>query len=271
MEREDRAAPAHERVPRLRPVRRESPTEQVREQLLKAIEAGDYAQGDLLPSERVLCETFGVSRVSVREAIAGLEAIGLVTVQHGKGAFVSGSPSEQVSGSFQRYLSTHREELLDLLNVRGALDELAAAEAAANARASSVAEIVKAQRAFKRQATLAQLDYSALADLDVRFHLSIAEASGSQLLYNLLADLHGAMQDSRRMTLARSERQPQLSVVQHGTIVDAIVSRDQKRARREAERHLAGIRSWVEGVAAAAARPGKTGRERRGVHQSGQG
>lgn len=238
---------AHSR--RFRPVRRESPTQQVRDQLLLAIEAGDYAQGELLPSERVLCDTFGVSRVSVREAIAGLEALGLVTVQHGKGAFVCGPLREQLSGPFQRYLEAHREELLDLLNVRGALDELAAAEAARHATEVSLAAVEKANQEFRHMTESPELDIGRLAALDVQFHVSIARASNNQLLQKLLADLHGAMQDSRRMTLARSERQPHLSVTQHQAILDAIVAGDAKRARQEANRHLAGLRSWVERMA----------------------
>ncbi|MCG2799991.1 MAG: GntR family transcriptional regulator, partial [Cellulomonas sp.] len=71
-------------APMLTSIKRVGPTQLVREQLLVAIESGAYAPGSALPSERVLCETFGVSRVSLREAIAGLEATGLITVQHGR-------------------------------------------------------------------------------------------------------------------------------------------------------------------------------------------
>lgn len=229
-------------------MRRESPTQQVREQLLVAIEAGDYARGELLPSERALCETFGVSRVSVREAIAGLEAVGVVTVQHGKGAFVTGPLREQMSGPFQRYLDAHREELLELLNVRGALDELAATEAAHHVRAGSLREVEQAHEQFRRSSEGPDVDLARLAALDVQFHVAIAGASHNQLLHKLLADLHGAMQDSRRLTLARSERQPRISVTQHQAILDAIAAGDAKRARLEANRHLSGLRSWLEGI-----------------------
>lgn len=231
---------------RLRRVRRVSPTQQVREQLLLAIEAGDYAPGVLLPSERVLCETFGVSRVSVREAIAGLEALRVVTVQHGKGAFVADPLSEQLTGPFQRYVDAHRDELLDLLNVRGALDELAAAEAATHATNSSLEAATSAHEEFCRLAEENEADLSQLATLDVKFHVAIAEASENQLLSKLLADLHGAMEDSRRMTLGRSEHQPSISVKQHSAILAAITTGDAKRARLEANRHLSGLRSWIE-------------------------
>jgi DNA-binding FadR family transcriptional regulator len=226
-------------------VRRESPTQQVREQLLLAIEAGDYAPGELLPSERVLCGTFGVSRVSVREAIAALEALGVVAVQHGKGAFVNGPLREQLAGPFQRYLEAHRAELLELLSVRGALDELAAAEAAGQGADRSLHGAQRAHEEFQRVSEGPDADLAQLAALDVKFHVAIASASQNQLLRKLLEDLHGAMQDSRRLTLARSERQPKVSVKQHQAILDAIVAGDVRRARLEANRHLSGLRSWL--------------------------
>ena len=50
-------------------IKRTQRSEEVRLQIERAIRAGDFAPGDRLPSERELVETFGVSRVSVREAI----------------------------------------------------------------------------------------------------------------------------------------------------------------------------------------------------------
>src|SRR5215469_9811509 len=136
----------------LRLVQHVSPTQQVREQLLAAIESGEFAAGSLLPSERVLCATFGVSRVSVREAIAGLEAMGLVSVQHGRGAFVRDRVATRYAGPFGKYLEPHRDELIELLKVRGALDELTAEEAALHATAEGLSKVAEACRRFNEAA-----------------------------------------------------------------------------------------------------------------------
>lgn len=230
---------------RLQRVRRESPTQQVRDQLLLAIETGDYPPGSQLPSERALCETFGVSRVSLREAIAGLEALGLVTVQHGKGAYVREPLRDQLSGPFQHYLQLHREEMLDLINVRGALDELAAELAALEGTDEDVSGLIAAHEAFRAEVESADINLERLALLDVAFHLAIGSAAHNLLLGKLLADLHGVMQQSRRVTLARSPRQPTVSVVEHQAIVDAIMAHDARRARQAAQKHLSGIRAWL--------------------------
>lgn len=53
------------------------------------ITGGVLKPGDLLPSELELCDRFGISRSTVRQAFSALEAEGLVLRQRGKGTFVS--------------------------------------------------------------------------------------------------------------------------------------------------------------------------------------
>src|SRR5919109_2773175 len=70
-------------------IRRTLRSEEVRRQIEDAIRSGHFAPHERLPSERELVETFGVSRVSVREAIRALETLGFVKVYQGRGAFVT--------------------------------------------------------------------------------------------------------------------------------------------------------------------------------------
>ncbi|AXB46430.1 GntR family transcriptional regulator [Amycolatopsis albispora] len=61
---------------------------QVADELRKKINAGEYRPGDKLPSERVLVDTYQVSRITIREAVGLLRAEGLVSAEHGKGVFI---------------------------------------------------------------------------------------------------------------------------------------------------------------------------------------
>lgn len=64
----------------------------VRSELKRLILGGEFAVGSKLPNEDRLCERFGVSRVTVREAVRGLIEDGLVVRRHGSGTYVTRRP-----------------------------------------------------------------------------------------------------------------------------------------------------------------------------------
>jgi DNA-binding FadR family transcriptional regulator len=238
-----RSSPAPgDRPSPLRTIKRTQRTEEIRRQIEDAIKNGDFGPGDRLPSERELVETFGVSRVSVREAIRSLEAIGLVRVYQGRGAFVSDRRSG-LGEPMARWLDLHRDEVLELLGVRGALDEYASALAAEGHDAAEVAAITTAHEAFMAQAAN---DASAadLVPLDIDFHVAIAEASGNRLLYDLLSDLHSYLAESRYLALVVPGR-PARSAAEHARIVEAIEIGDAQAARLATSSHIAGVREVV--------------------------
>lgn len=73
-------------------VDRDSPIalyEQIKQALQQEILSGRVGPGDALPSEREICETFDVSRITATRALSELVQLGLVRRQHGKGSFVA--------------------------------------------------------------------------------------------------------------------------------------------------------------------------------------
>jgi len=215
--------------------------EAVREQLLAAITRGEFRPGDKLPSENELVAQFGVSRVSVREALRALQALGIIEIHHGRGSFVTRGPGKQYLEPFSSWLQVHRDEIIDLTKVRGALDELAAAEAAASGDVAAVAEVADLHERFAAAVGGAPA-IEELVRLDVAFHNAIAVASGSSLLPGLLKELNTLFTDSRRAAFAlpgRAER----SAEEHGRIVAAIQTGDPDAARRAAAEHLMSTRT----------------------------
>jgi DNA-binding FadR family transcriptional regulator len=217
-------------------------SEQVRLQIEQAIRHGDFGPGERLPSERELVETFGVSRVSVREAIRSLEAVGLVRVQHGRGVYVSDRRSG-LGEPMARWIQLHRDEVLELHRVRGALDELAAQSAAERHDPDAVAAIVRAHETL-RDLVADGLSLDELILVDIDFHVAIAEASGNRLLYDLLHDLHTYLAESRRIVFSKEGRPPE-SVAEHEQIVAAIAAGDAPAAAEGARRHVLSIREVV--------------------------
>lgn len=64
---------------------------QLEELLLRRVSAGEWPPGGQIPTESELCEQYGVSRVTVRQALARLVQRGLLTRGRGKGTFVRDS------------------------------------------------------------------------------------------------------------------------------------------------------------------------------------
>jgi GntR family transcriptional regulator, transcriptional repressor for pyruvate dehydrogenase complex len=221
-----------------------SRTQQVREQLESAIDSGHYKPGDRLPSERELVELLGVSRVSVREAIRSMEAVGRVRVVHGRGCFVATSRRDQYATSFGHWLQVHGDEIFELLKVRGALDELAAESAAADADGEWVARLRELNEAFR---ATDPTDVDALVAGDVAFHDAVAEASGSALLADLLRELHEIFNESRQATLQPRGR-PAQSAKEHDAIIRAIERSDPRAARNAVAKHLEAVRASLSAL-----------------------
>jgi GntR family transcriptional repressor for pyruvate dehydrogenase complex len=214
----------------------------VRAELESAIRRGDFAPGDRLPSERELVERFGVSRVSVREAIRALEALGQVSVQHGRGVFVLDRRSS-VGEPMARWLDIHRDEVAELLDVRAALDGLAVQQAVLRGREPEIEAIEVAHEAF-RAAVEGGAATEELVRLDADFHLAIAEASANRLLYDLLVDLNAYLSSHRHFALSPAGR-PALSLEEHERILDAVLCRDVERARDAMASHLHAVREYM--------------------------
>lgn len=238
-------------MPRSRPdakglttISRVSPTRQVRQQLHDAIEQGVYPVGSLLPSERQLCEAFGVSRVSVREALAGLEAVGLVEIQHGRGAVVLDPAEASYATSFGEFLREYGDDLLELLDVRQALDELAASGAALKNDPSSDRRVDEAREAFKSAASEPSPDVALVAKRDEEFHLAVATATGGALLPDLVRELNGVLKRSRELTLSQ-EGQLETSIRDHDQIADAVLRGDERAARFHAREHIRQIKDRI--------------------------
>jgi DNA-binding FadR family transcriptional regulator len=180
---------------------------------------------------------FEVSRVSVREAIVGLEAMGAVSVQHGRGCFVAEATRDRFSGPFGDWLKQHHDQMVELLKVRGALDGLAAFE---TAQIGDQTVLKKLESIHKSYGTLVGEKHPSLdrlVALDVRFHGAIAEGSHSALLSDLLTELNTHIADSRRLTFL-SKGQPQRSWNEHSGIIDAIRRHDADDAENQAIRHI---------------------------------
>ncbi|AUN95597.1 FadR/GntR family transcriptional regulator [Pseudazoarcus pumilus] len=196
-----------------------------------------FAPGTQLPTEKVLCERFGVSRAVIREAIARLKADGCVRTRQGSGAFVAARPGE---GVFRLPLpDVLPQDAADVFELRYVVETGAAALAAERREAADLAHI-GAALARMREALAAAGD--AVVDDDA-FHIAIAEATHNRALARFQQFVGQQFSGSRAPTWsAAGHRAGRARDAQreHERIFAAIAAGDAPGARRAAAAHLVG-------------------------------
>ena len=197
---------------------------------------GRLAPGDRLPSERDLAQIFGVGRLSVREAVHRLEALELVDVRRGAGAFVRPRAATTRVRPDEVALPSP-VDVDELLEVRRLLEPAAAEWAALRADRSELAALQRAAEHFEVFATALERRFELLAVRDVQLHLEIAQCADNALLSRLVERL----QDVHRLQLEWSLRRPgrvEETVAEHRRVVDAIVGGDSQGAREAMLTHV---------------------------------
>jgi DNA-binding FadR family transcriptional regulator len=120
--------------PRFEPISRLTVSDGIRDALLESIRSGALVPGGRVPSERSLCEEFGVARTSVREAIQGLVSLGVITKRANRTYVAEQLPGTTLAGHANR--KRHLEELLEVRRiVEIPIARLAATRADADDRA----------------------------------------------------------------------------------------------------------------------------------------
>lgn len=178
----------------------------------------------LKPGERMmetkLAEELGVSRTPVREAIRKLELEGLVVMLPRKGAYVADISSR---------------DLVELFEVRGALESLAAGLAAERITAE---ELEQLEQILHRISFYVETkDLEKLIEADTEFHDVLYTASRNRKLSSIIAAMREQIQRFRTNSLAKPGRMRE-ALIEHKKIVEAISQRDVALAQKLAVRHI---------------------------------
>lgn len=214
------------------------------ERLATAIRLGVYPPGQVLPPERELAATMGVSRATLREAIAALRTAGMVRTVRGRGGGTVVDYELPVPGAGTvSTLAPRRAELMDSLVFRRVVEPGACAVAAG--RELSTDQRDQLSEALAEVAGAA--DPATHRQADSRLHLTLASVTGSAQLVGAVtavqADLH-------EMLLAIPVLEVNLdhSSRQHATIVKAVLGGHVARARRTMEDHCDDTAALLRGL-----------------------
>lgn len=210
------------------------------EQLATAIRLGVFVAGDQLPPERELAERLGVSRNTLREAIAALRESGLVHTRRGRGG---GTEVTYEGDAGVSPAPVRRGAALDdALEFRRVVEPGAARLAATRALSrdqrewllESVREVRAADPAGHRIA-------------DSRLHLAIATVTGSPMVVEAVTRAQAALGELLaaipvlRVNIAHSH-------AQHDAVVAAILAGDADDARTQMEEHCDATSALLRGL-----------------------
>ncbi|MFL5847263.1 MAG: FadR/GntR family transcriptional regulator [Solirubrobacteraceae bacterium] len=222
------------------PVRSQTAFEETMDRIGTAIKLGVLLPGDKLPAERELCQRLEISRSTLRQALTALVQSGHLVAARGRGGgtFVADRPPPLEAPS-----PAMIESWRDACDVRLAVELGVAALAADRADPARLEPLV---------ALVAEMDdmiedFGEYRQADVRFHIGLAETTGSRSLVVLATEAQGSMTD----LIAHIAHPPEVLAnanEQHARLLAAIRAHDGTRATSVMAEHVRGTEHVLAGL-----------------------
>ncbi|CAA7624117.1 FadR/GntR family transcriptional regulator [Magnetospirillum sp. SS-4] len=214
-------------------------SERVADCILARIASGEWGPGHRLPGERQLAEDLGVSRVSVRAALQGLKARGLLDAVQGGGTRVIASAQAMDPGMLD-LVRVDAGNLTDLAEIRAILEVWAVGRAALRRTQADLDELTGIMAATEADISAGQHK----SENDVRFHLAVARASQSGIYQHIVAVIRGVLREMveyHRYELFPTREDDVMILEQHRAVFNGIKARDPEAAQAAMRLHL----GWV--------------------------
>jgi GntR family transcriptional regulator, transcriptional repressor for pyruvate dehydrogenase complex len=201
-------------------------------ELQDRITSGRYVPSELLPPERELSTSLGVSRGVLREALGILAGMGLIKSRQGSGNRVEFPSTQHVSASYGRLLRRLDHHAEHLCAVRLALETSIAALAATYRTDEHLDALERTQELLSR----ARQSTEVCVRADVDFHSTLAEASGNPIFEIVVAPIQGLLLECRRRAIPRFGSR--VVVEHHGRILAAVRDGDPAKASQFMREHI---------------------------------
>jgi len=194
----------------------------------------NFEPGDKLPSERMLCEKFNVTRSNLREALQTLESYGLVKSIPQSGTFVADIGITALNGMIDDILNLSHPSFKDLVEARIFL-ELKGVKLAALRRTED--DLINMQNAFAYYSDKVIRGEDAMQE-DLLFHLAIAKASGNPTLNTFMLRITPEIINNFEKHHVCDKDTAFKGIEEHKAIIDAIRNQDPDQAKIEMKKHF---------------------------------
>lgn len=197
--------------------------------------------GDKLPSERMIADSLGVSRTTVKEAISVMEANGVVSIKPGVGVFLINQSKKVIQQEMLDVLNPDRQNLSELIELRQAIEGDAAYYAAKRMTKTQQVELEKQYHALRE----AELDGGLAIEEDYAFHKAILTAANNSIMSDLMdvisEKVYSFIRQNRLETILQPE-EIKIVMDEHRLIYEAVLRKDAPSAKKAMWEHLHSIR-----------------------------
>ncbi|TFE29395.1 FadR/GntR family transcriptional regulator [Cohnella luojiensis] len=215
--------------------------EEIIEKMKLRIASGDWKPGVRLPTMRQLAEHYKLSITAVREALRVLETQRIVSIEHGRGVFVSNDP-EILDNPMVGLKGMEEGSLLQLLEARLVVEPELAAYCAARAPSSQAKRLLGLADRMEQEMSVGGNHFAT----DVLFHQTIADGANNPLLAQMLSVIADLSAQGRRDT-DKLPNMPEKAVGYHRLIAIAIEERQADQARSLMKAHIQDMINAVKG------------------------
>lgn len=222
------------------PVKRTRAYEEIVGQLADMVRRGEVMPGDRLPPERELAKAFGVGRPTLRQALTVLAQAGVVEILPGSGVYLRRSVTDapgNAGHAMRMVLLTENRDLVDMLELRIAIESEAAYLAALRRESEQMEKLHAAYTALERAFTTRR---EAIEE-DYQFHCAIAGATGNPIFVKVMTSLADLFLQGFQKTTRTFYHDPDrvlANLQQHRTILEAIIDQRADDARAAMVHHL---------------------------------
>jgi len=206
------------------------------------IRQGQWARTGRLPGQRQLALALGVSRASLREAIAMLESLGLLRSEPARGIFITKQGDPEYANVYGRWRYQERYALRDVYLVRSSIEALAAAMAAPVVTQAGLQQLQNTVDSMRAAADRG--DLLALAEWDAAFHARIFEFADSPLIQDIAESIADVVASSRQLAFADPQRVRE-PIDEHARIIAALACANPVQARLAMQVHIRNVADRV--------------------------
>jgi len=226
----------------IKPIKKTKLNDEVFQQLKDLLINGTWKQGEKLPSENELGKQFGVSRITIRQALQRLAALGLIETKVGLGSFVCNPDVGNVMEQLSPLIYLDESAISQANEFREMLDTWSAKLAAPRANENDVNALRKNYAAMKASAE--DSDWQKFAKLDLKFHILMGSITKNPLIIKTYQILYDVMLTSVYNMVERMGLD--MALEYHLKLIEAVEAHDADAAEKIAKAHVESNKLYIK-------------------------